>query len=67
MAVKNFIFRKNWAGSEVAIMKIAFFAIFEPTWTHILAPTGPHMGFLNFQFLRKAEAILLHVTSGLTN
>ena len=31
MAVKNFIFRENWVGSEVAGMKIAIFAIFDPT------------------------------------
>ena len=65
MAVKNFNFRKNWVGSEVASMKIAFFAIFGPIWTHILAPTGPNMGFLkqnfNFQSLRKTEAILLPI------
>ena len=65
MAVKNFVFRKNWVGSEVASMKIAFFAIFDPTWSHILAPTGPNMRFLkqnfNFQSLRKTKAILLPI------
>ena len=45
-------FRKNWIVSEVASMKIAFFAIFDPSWTHILAPIDPDMGFLkqNFNF-----------------
>ena len=38
MAIKNFSFRENWVGSEVASMKIAFFDIFDPTWAHILAP-----------------------------
>ena len=47
MAVKNFNFRKNWVGSEVASMKKAIFAIFGPIWTHILAPTGPNMGFFS--------------------
>ena len=66
MAVKNFDFRKNWVGGEVASMKIAFFfAIFSPIWTHILAPTGPNMGFLkqnfNFQSLRKTYVILLPI------
>ena len=66
MVVNNFIFRKNWVGREVASMKIPLFAIFDPTWTHILAPTGPNnIGFLkqnlNFQSLRKTEAILLPV------
>ena len=44
MAVKNFDFRKNWVGSEVASMKIAFLPF--------LAPTGPNMGFFkqNFHF-----------------
>ena len=63
MAFKNFFFRKNWVGSEVAGMKIAFSAIFDPTWTHILAPKGPNMEFLkknfNFQSLRKTEVMLL--------
>ena len=31
MDVKNFVFRKNWVKREVASMKIAFFAIFDPT------------------------------------
>ena len=65
MAIKNFNIRKNWVGSEVASMKIAFFAIFVLIWTPILAPTDPNMGFLkqnfNFQSLRKTEAILLPV------
>ena len=30
MVRKNFFFRENWIGSEVAGMKIAFFATFEP-------------------------------------
>ena len=57
MVVKNFVFRKNWVRSEVASMKIAFFVIFDPIWTHILGPRGPNMGFLeqnfNFQYLKK--------------
>ena len=57
MVVKNVVFRKNWVESEVASMKKAFFVIFDPIWTHILAPTDPNMGFLkqnfNFQSLRK--------------
>ena len=65
MAVKNFVFRKNWVGGELAIIKIAFFTILDPNWTHIVAPTGPNMGFLkknfNFQSLRKTEAILLPI------
>ena len=57
MAVKNFDFSKNWVVSKVASMNKTFFAIFGPIWTHILAPTGPNMGFLkqnfSFQSLRK--------------
>ena len=63
MAFKNFFFRENWVESEVAGMKIAFFAVFDPTWTHIFAPKGPNMEFLkknfNFQSLRKTEVMLL--------
>ena len=63
MALKNFIFRKDWEGSEVTGMKIAFFAIFDPTKTHVLFQKSPNMEFLNqninFQSLRKTEAILL--------
>ena len=44
MALKNFSFREHWVGIEVAGMKIAFFAIFDPTWAHILAPKGPKYG-----------------------
>ena len=51
MAVKNFVFRENWVGSEVASMKIAFFDIFDPTFTHILAPTDPNVGFLKQNFI----------------
>ena len=57
MAVKNFDIRKNWAGSGEASIKIAFFAIFWPIWTHVLVPTDSNMGFFkqnfNFQSLRK--------------
>ena len=55
MALKNFAFKENWVGSEVAGMKIAFFAIFDPTRTTILALKDPKMDFLlhnsNFQSL----------------
>ena len=44
MALKNFSFRENWVGIEVAGMKIAFFAIFDPTWAHILASKRPKYG-----------------------
>ena len=44
MALKNFSFRKNWVGSEVAGMKITFFAIFDPTWAYILALIRPKYG-----------------------
>ena len=44
MALKNFPFRKNWVGSEVVGMKITFFAIFDPTWDHILASKRPKYG-----------------------
>ena len=52
MALKNFFFRKYLVVSEVAGMKIAIFAIFDPTWTHMLAPKVPNIEFLkqNFNF-----------------
>ena len=63
MAPKNFVFMENWVGSEVAGLKIAFFAIFDSNQAHIFEPKGPNMEFLkqnfNFQSLRKTEAILL--------
>ena len=63
MALENFSLKENWVGSEVASMKIAFFAIPDPTWTDFLAPKSPNMEFLeqnfNFQSLRITEAILL--------
>ena len=46
MAVKNFVFRKTGLVSKVAGMKTTFFAIFDSTWTHILAPEGPNKEFL---------------------
>ena len=63
MAFKNIIFRENWVGSQVAGMKIAFSATYDPTWTHILALKGPKVEFIkqnfSFQSLRKTETILL--------
>ena len=53
MALKNFSFRKNFfflVGSEVAGMKITFFAIFDPTWAHILAPKRPKNGIPEAEF-----------------
>ena len=52
MALKNFAFRENWVVSEVAGMKIAFFPIFDPTWTHILAPKGK---ILIFNLLKRQK------------
>ena len=49
MAVKNFVFRQNWVGRKVAGMKKNF-AIFDQTWTHILAPKGPNKEFLKQNF-----------------
>ena len=46
MTVKKFIFRGNWVVSKVAGMKATFFAIFDPIWTHILAPESPNKDFL---------------------
>ena len=47
-------------------MKITFFAIFDPTWTYILASKDSNIEFLkqyfNFQSIRKTEAIFLGLT-----
>ena len=64
MALKNFSFRENWVGIEVANMKITFFAIFDSTWAHILAPKKAKILELlkqniNFQSLWKTEVTLL--------
>ena len=63
MVVQKFIFRENWLGSKVfAGMKTIFFAIFDPIWTHDLAPNDPNKEFFkhNFSFNpRKMEVILL--------
>ena len=61
MAVKNFIFRENYVGREVTGMTIAFFAIFDPTWTHILVPNAQIRKNFDFQSIKKTEAILLPV------
>ena len=68
MAVKNFVFRENWVGSNLAGMKatiFAIFAIFDPTWAHILALKGPNKEFLkqysSFQSIRKTEVVLLSI------
>ena len=45
MAVKNFVFRENWVRNKVAGMKTIFFAIFDPTWTHIFAIKDPNKEF----------------------
>ena len=50
MALKNFSFRENWVGIEVAGMKIAFFAIFYPTWVHILVLKRPKYGISQADF-----------------
>ena len=57
MAVKNFVFRENWISSKVAGMKTTFFAIFVPTWTHILAPKGPNKEFLKQHFSQERQKL----------
>ena len=65
MTVKNFVFRNNWVGSEVASMKIAllpFLTRLGPTfWPQQVMGFMGFMGFLkqnfNFQSLRMTEAI----------
>ena len=63
MALKNFFFRKNWVGLEVAGVKIVFLPFLiqhEPIFWPL---KGQNMKFFkqnfNFQSLRKTEVILL--------
>ena len=51
MAVKNFVFRQSWVGRKLAGMKKTFFAIFDLTWVHILAPKSPNKEFLKQYFI----------------
>ena len=57
MAVKNFVFGENWVGSKVAGMKTAYFAIFDPTWTHILAQKSPNKEFLKQHFSQERQKL----------
>ena len=57
MAVKNLVFRENWAGSKVADMKTTIFAIFDPTWTYILAPKGPNNELLKEYFSQEKQKL----------
>ena len=50
MAVKNFVFWENWVGSKAAGIKTTFSVIFDPTWTHILAPKDRNKEFLKQHF-----------------
>ena len=50
MALKNLFFRENGVGSKVAGMKIIIFVIFDPTWTHILAPKRTKYKVLQTEF-----------------
>ena len=53
MVVQKFVFRENWVGSKVvAGTKTTFFAIFDPIWTHIMAPKDQIKEFFkqNFSF-----------------
>ena len=63
MALKNFSFRENWVGSEVAGMKIAFLPFLTQPGPTFWPQKGPNIEFLkqnfNSQSLRKTEAILL--------
>ena len=57
MTVKNFVFRENWVGSEVASMKTTFFAIFDPTWTNSLAKKSPNKEFLKEHFSQEKQEL----------
>ena len=63
MALKNFSFRENWVGLEVAGMKIAFLLFLTQHGPTFWPPKGqniePFKHNSNFQSLRKTETILL--------
>ena len=63
MALKNFSFRENWVGIEVAGMKIAFLPFLMQHEPKFWPTKGQNMEFLkddfNFQSLTKTEIILL--------
>ena len=63
MALKNFSFRKNWVGLEVAGVKIAFLPFLTQHELTFWPPKGQNMKSFkqnfNFQSLRKTEVILL--------
>ena len=59
MAVKNFVFRGNWVDSKVAGMKTTFFAIFNPTWTHILDPKGPKFNSFRSILVKKERNYII--------
>ena len=50
MALKNFSFGKNGVESEMVGIKITFFAIFDPTWDHILATKRQKYGIPKAEF-----------------
>ena len=62
MVVQKFVSKENWVGSRVVPgMKTIFFAIFDPIWTHILAPQDSNKEFFkqnfSFQSIRKTERV----------
>ena len=63
LALKNFSFRENWVGSEVAGMKIAFLPFLTQHGPTFWPKKGQNMEFLkqnlNFESLRKTGVILL--------
>ena len=66
MVVQKFVFSENWVGNKVvAGMKTIFFAIFDPIWSHILAPKDPTKECFkqnfSFQSIKKTEVILLPI------
>ena len=66
MVVQKFVFRENWVASKVVVgVKTIIFAIFDPIWSHILAPKDSNKEFFkqNFslQSIIKTEVKLLSI------
>ena len=50
MVVKNYALIEKWVGSKVTGMKTTFFAIFDPSWTHVLSKKSPNKKFFKQHF-----------------
>ena len=57
MAVKNFVFRQKLGWLKGGWYEKTFFAIFDPTWTHILVPKDQNKEFLKQHFSQERQKL----------